>query len=107
MQIQSGLKRGTIHRKYALGAHPIIQVFMDKLGMADIIGSHIKQDLRLKLTCEKTIALVVHNILTTPLPLYEFQDWLNPKLDLAFRSSKKLFLHLHFTKTRLKLVSLL
>lgn len=78
MQSQSGIRRSTTHRKYVLGAHPIIQVYMDKLGLTDIIGSHIKQDMRLKLSCEKTIALVIHNILTTPLPLYEFQDWLKP-----------------------------
>lgn len=78
MQSQLGLKRDTIHRKYALGAHPIIHTYMHKLGLTDIIGSHIKQDMRTKLPCEKTISLVIHNILTTPMPLYEFQDWLKP-----------------------------
>ena len=78
MQSQSGLKRDTCHRKYFMGAHPIIHTYMEKLGLTDIIGSHIKQDLRGKLSNEKTIGLVVHNILTTPMPLYEFQDWLKP-----------------------------
>jgi len=78
MQSQSGLKRNTVHRRYGLGAHPIIHTYMAKLGLAEIIGSHIKQDMRCKLSCEKTIGLVIHNILTTPMPLYEFQDWLKP-----------------------------
>lgn len=78
MQSQTSLKHDTIHKKYALGAHPIIHTFIDKLGLIDIIGSHIKQDMRTKLSCEKTISLVIHNILTTPMPLYEFQDWLKP-----------------------------
>jgi transposase len=78
MQTQFGLKRNTFHRRYALGAHPIIHTYMNRLGVADIIGSHIKHDMRRKLSCEKTISLIVHNILTTPMPLYEFQDWLKP-----------------------------
>jgi transposase len=78
MQSQSSLKRGMVHKKYALGPHPIIHTFMEKLGLTDIMGSHIKQDMRTKLSCEKTIGLVIHNILTTPMPLYEFQDWLKP-----------------------------
>ena len=78
MQSQFGLNRKSSHRRYALGAHPIIHTYMEKLGLTDIIGSHIKQDMRSKLSCEKTISLVVHNILTTPMPLYEIQDWLKP-----------------------------
>jgi len=78
MQSQFDLKRGAVHKKYALGVHPIIHTYMGRLGLTDIIGSHIKQDMRSKLSCEKTIGLVVHNILTTPTPLYEFQDWLKP-----------------------------
>jgi transposase len=78
MQSQSGLRRGTCHKKYFLGAHPIIHTYMEKLALTDIIGSHIQQDLRSKLPNEKTIGLIIHNILTTPMPLYEFQDWLTP-----------------------------
>lgn len=78
MQSQFGLKRDTVHRKYFLGAHPIIHTYMERLGLTNIIGSHIKQDLRSVIPGEKTIGLVVHNILTTPMPLYEFQDWLTP-----------------------------
>ena len=78
MQSQSSVKRDSIHKKCSMGAHPIIHTYMNKLGLIDIIGSHIKQDMRVKLSCEKTIGLVVHNILTTPTPLYEFQDWLKP-----------------------------
>ena len=66
MQSQSGLKRDTCHRKYFMGAHPIIHTYMEKLGLTDIIGSHIKQDLRGKLSNEKTIGLVVHNIRLYP-----------------------------------------
>jgi transposase len=86
MIIQQGLKKDVVHKKYLIGAHPIIQFFMDKLKVNEIIGSYVRQDKRMKLSTEKTLSVLIHNMLTTPTPLYEIADWLKPldeeKLDL-------------------------
>lgn len=78
MIIQKGIKKDVLLKRYVLGAHPIIQFFMDKLKISEIIGSYIKQDKRLKLSSEKALSVLIHNILTTPKPLYEITDWLKP-----------------------------
>ena len=78
MIIQEGLKKDVLHKKYVIGAHPIIQYFMDRLRIDESIGSYIKQDKRMKLSTEKTLSVVIHNLLTTPLPMYELTDWLKP-----------------------------
>lgn len=78
MIIQEGLKSGTIHKKYVIGAHPIIQYFIDRLKIDEIIGSYVKQDKRIKLCTEKTLCVLIHNILTTHLSMYEITDWLKP-----------------------------
>ncbi len=78
MKMQRGLKKETFHRKYFLGAHPIIQHFMDMLGVSGVIGSYVPSDKRKKLETEDVLSLLIHNILTTPSPLYEFETWLKP-----------------------------
>jgi len=78
MIIQQGLRKDVVHKKYLIGAHPVIQFFMDRLQINEIIGSYVKQDKRLKLSTEKTLSVLIHNILTTPLPMYEITDWLKP-----------------------------
>lgn len=78
MIIQPGLKKDIVHKRYLIGGHPIIQFFMDKLKINEIIGSYIRQDKRIKLSMEKTLSILIHNILTTPAPLYEIADWLKP-----------------------------
>ncbi|MFV1976515.1 MAG: IS1634 family transposase [Candidatus Scalindua sp.] len=78
MIIQEGLKSDVIHKKHVIGAHPIIQYFIDRLRIDEIIGSYVKQDKRIKLSTEKTLSVLIHNILTTHLPMYEITDWLKP-----------------------------
>jgi hypothetical protein len=64
--------------KFVLGAHPIIEHFIGKLRIREIIGTYVRTDKRMKLDDGKTLALLIHNILTTPNPLYEMEDWLKP-----------------------------
>ena len=95
MHAQEALRSGLVLKKFVLGAHPIIQWHIEKLKLDEIIRNHIKQDARVKLPCEKTIPVLVHNILTQPAPLYEIQDWLHP-LDegaLNLESSQSLCIH--------------
>ena len=51
---------------------------MDMLRVSEIIGSYVPSDKRRKLETEDVLSLVIHNILTAPSSLYEFQDWLKP-----------------------------
>jgi transposase len=78
MHIQYGLRKNNILNKFVLGSHPIIQYFIDKLRIPDIIGTYAGSDKRRKVDTEKVLCLLIHNFLTSPLPLYEIQDWLKP-----------------------------
>jgi transposase len=75
---QSSWRKGATLHKFVLGAHPIIEHFLDKLRIADLIATYIPQDHRCKLPIDRTLNLLIHNILTTPSPLYAFADWLAP-----------------------------
>lgn len=78
MNLQQSLTRGTYLRKMVLEAHPIIQHFIELLRLPDIIGSYMKSDKRLIVDTDRVLTLVIHNYLTQPHPLYEFQDWVRP-----------------------------
>jgi len=76
--MQMGIKRGSVLRKFALGAHPIIENYIERLTIPEIIASYIKQDHRLQVPCEKVITVMIHNILTSPKAMYELLDWVLP-----------------------------
>jgi len=78
MQSQRGLKKDTELTKCILGAHPIIEHFMEKLRMREALSTYLPGDKRMKLDDDKVITLLIHNILTTPHALYEMEDWLKP-----------------------------
>ncbi len=78
MQTQNGLNQNSSLSKFVLGAHPIIEHFIETLRIREIIGSYLPTDRRMKLDDGKALALLIHNILTSPAPLYEMEDWLKP-----------------------------
>jgi len=78
MQTQNGLNQNSSLSKFVVGAHPIIEHFIETLRIRDIIGSYLPTDRRMKLDDGKVLALLIHNILTSPNPLYEMEDWLKP-----------------------------
>jgi transposase len=78
MQTQNGLKQNSSLSKFVVGAHPIIEHFIETLRIREIIGSYMRTDKRMKLDDSKALALLIHNILTSPNPLYEMEDWLKP-----------------------------
>jgi len=78
MKIQNGLKKDSSLAKFVVGAHPIIEHFIEMLRIREIIGTYVRTDKRMKLDDGKTLTLLIHNILTTPNPLYEMEDWLKP-----------------------------
>ena len=92
MQIQHGLKPDSVHTKFVLGAHPIIEHFIKTMRIRDIISTYVRTDKRMKLEDDKVLTLLIHNILTTSNPLYEMEDWLKPldaeKLGLRPKDTK-------------------
>ena len=78
MHVQQGLKKDSSLKKFVIGAHPIIEHFLELLTVRGIVGAYMRPDKRMKLDDDQALALLIHNILTTPHPLYEIQDWLKP-----------------------------
>lgn len=78
MQIQRGIRKDSSHAKFVLGAHPIIEHFIDVLRIRETIGTYVRSDKRMKLKDERALTILIHNILTTPNALYEMGDWLKP-----------------------------
>ena len=92
MQIQRGIKKNSSLAKFVLGAHPIIEHFIEMLRIRPIIGTYVRTDKRMSLDDDKALSILIHNILTTPNALYEMEDWLKPldaeKLGLRPEESK-------------------
>lgn len=78
MIMQPSQSKEAYLKKIVLNAHPIIQHFIDRLKIPDIIRSYIKSDQRRIVQTEQALPIVIHNYLTESLPLYEFQDWVRP-----------------------------
>ena len=76
--MQRGLKKDSSLTKFVLGAHPIIEHFIETLRIREIISTYVPNDKRMKLDDDKVLGLLIHNILTTPYALYEMEDWLKP-----------------------------
>ena len=87
MQIQRGLKKDSTLTKFVVGAHPIIEHFIEKLRIREIMSTYMRSDKRMRLDDDKTLTVLIHNILTAPIALYELEDWIKPldaeKLGLA------------------------
>lgn len=78
MIVQNGLRKELIHKRYVLGAHPILQHFMAQLKIPEIMSTYLPCDQRMSLSTDKTLGVVLHNILTHPMPLYEMGQWILP-----------------------------
>ena len=76
MITQPGLRPDAHLRKFVIESHPIIHTYVEKLKIPEIIATYIKQDKRMTLPVEKTLTVLIHNILTTPMPMYELADWM-------------------------------
>ena len=92
MQIQRGLQKDSTLTKFVLGAHPIIEHFVEKMRIREIMSTYMRTDKRMKLEDDKVLTLLIHNILTTSNALYEMEDWLKPldaeKLGLSPKETK-------------------
>jgi transposase len=64
-----------VHR---LGPHPVIQHFLERLGVARILDNHIYSSRDGTLSHGRTLAVLVHNVLVARDPLYRLSEWLEP-----------------------------
>lgn len=78
MQIQRGLKKDSTLTKFVLGPHPIIEHYVEKMRIREIMSTYMRTDRRMRLDDDKALTLLIHNILTAPVALYEMEDWLKP-----------------------------
>ena len=78
MITQPSWRKGALLRKFVLGAHPIIEHYLQRLRVGELIATYIPQDQRIQLPIERTLSVLIHNILTTPMPMYAIADWLAP-----------------------------
>lgn len=75
MIIQRAWRKDVELRKFVIQAHPIIQTYIQKLKIPELIASYISRDHRVKLPLEQPLCVLIHNILTAPLPMYEIGAW--------------------------------
>ena len=64
-----------IHR---LGAHPLIEFFLQRLGVARILDKHIHSNRDPILSHGTAISVLVHNVLVSRDPLYRLSEWIEP-----------------------------
>ena len=69
---------GAVHRTHHLGPHPIISHFLERLMLDGIIRSCVGSARQGVLDHARTLAVLVHNLLVSPGPLYRIATWLAP-----------------------------
>lgn len=95
MITQPGWRKDALLKKFVIQAHPIIQTYVQKLKIPELIATYIRQDHRLKVPLEQTLGVLIHNILSSPLPMYEIAHWVGA-LDekcLGLEPSEAAFIH--------------
>lgn len=73
--IQKSTDQKTFLTKRILSIHPVVQFFIERLNISNIINNYIPQDARSALPLDKSLSILVHNILTASMPMYEISDW--------------------------------
>ena len=62
-----------------LGALPIVDVFIDRLGLARLLERFVPHDdVRLKLAPATALGVVVRNLMVGRRPVYELGEWAAP-----------------------------
>jgi len=75
MKIFAGTRQSRLN-KSVLGADPLIHYYVEKLRICETFRTYVKSDARLAMPIEAGVCILLHNILTEPLPLYEIGQWL-------------------------------
>jgi len=69
---------GAVHRTHHLGPHPIITHFLARLTLEAIIRGCVGSARQGVVDHARTLAVLVHNLLVSPGPLYRIATWLAP-----------------------------
>ncbi len=69
---------GVAHRTHHLGPHPIIAHFLERLTLESIIRGCVGSARQGIVDHARTLAVLVHNLLVSPGPLYRIATWLAP-----------------------------
>jgi len=62
----------------ALGAMPIIDSYLSRLKVADLLGAFIPGDRRMKLTPARALGVLVRNLVLHREPVYALEEWAAP-----------------------------
>lgn len=65
-------------RTHHLGAYPIVQHFLERMGVSDIILSCVGGSRELDVHHGEAICVLVHNLVQSPGPLYRVGEWAAP-----------------------------
>ncbi len=66
-------------RSYTLGELPVINRFMDRLGLDDMLARYVPHnDRRLRVPPAKALGLLLRNVLQARTPVYALQEWAAP-----------------------------
>jgi len=69
---------GAVHRTHHLGPYPIITHFLERLALEAVIRSCVGSARQGVIDHARTLAVLVHNLLVSPGPLYRIATWLAP-----------------------------
>ncbi len=69
---------GAVHRIHYLGSHPIIAHFLERLTLEPILRGCVGAARQGVVDHARTVAVLVHNLLVSPGPLYRIATWLAP-----------------------------
>jgi hypothetical protein len=65
-------------RTHNLGAHPIVQHFLERMTVAEIIRSCVGGSRQSEVDHGQATVALVHNLVQSPGPLYRVSDWAEP-----------------------------
>lgn len=65
-------------RTHHIGAHPIVQNFLERMNVSDIIRSCVGGSREREVDHGQAIGVLVHNLVQSPGPLYRVGDWARP-----------------------------
>ena len=69
---------GAVHRTHHLGPHPIITHFLERMMLEAIMRGCVGSARQGLVDHARTLAVLVHNLLVSPGPLYRIATWLAP-----------------------------
>lgn len=78
-------------RAHYLGPHPIIHFFLERMNLRSIVSSCLGTGSRIDglLTHAEALEVLIHNIVTSPAPLYRIGEWINPIESDSFGLTEK------------------